>query len=95
MKKIIEIIVEDFECVWCGHSEYFVVDPYSKERKICCDKCGKVNHVDYKVVKSDLPKYTTTGLNEEERLDVDETLVALGLLIGILVILIVAAVILF
>ena len=85
MKKIIEVIVDDFECFWCGHKEYFVADPYSKKRKIFCDKCGRENHVDYKVVKSDLPKYTTTGLNEEERLDVDETIVAIGLLVCVLV----------
>ncbi len=87
MKKIIGIIVEDFECVWCGHKEYFVTDPYSKKRKIFCDKCGRENHVDYKVV--------SPGIWDEERLDAEETLVAIGLLVGILVILIVTAVILF
>ena len=86
MKKIIEIIIEDFECVWCGHKEYFVTDPYSKKRKIFCDKCGRENHVDYKVVKEwEIPKYTTAGLNEEERLDAEETLVAIGLLVCVLV----------
>ena len=85
MKKVIEIIIEDFECVYCGGDEYFVLDPYSKERKICCDRCGRINNVDYTVVKSNLPKYTTTGLNEEERLDVEETFVAIGLLVCVLV----------
>ncbi len=87
MKKIIEVIVDDFECVYCGHGEYTVSDPYSKEREIICDKCGRINHVDYKVV--------SPGIWDEDRLDSDETLVAIGLLIGILVVLIVAAVILF
>ena len=87
MKKIIEVIVDDFECVYCGHGEYTVSDPYSKEREIICDKCGRINHVDYKVVNP--------GIWDEDRLDSDETLVAIGLLIGILVVLIVAAVILF
>ena len=87
MKRIIEVDVEDFECVWCGHKEYFVTDPYSKKRKIFCDRCGRENHVDYKVVNP--------GIWDEDRLGSDETLVAIGLLIGILVILIVAAVILF
>ena len=86
MKKIIEIRVENFECEYCGHEEYFVVDPYSSKRVICCDKCGKVQeNADYTVVGNDSPGYTTTGLNEEERLDVDETLVAMGLLVCVLV----------
>ena len=49
MKKIIEVIIEDFECYICGHKEYFVTDPYSRKRKICCDKCGVENHVEYEV----------------------------------------------
>ena len=77
MKKIIEVIVDDFECVWCGHKEYFVTDPYSKKRKIFCDKCGRENHVDYKVVNP--------GIWDEDRLDTEETLVAVGLLICVLV----------
>ena len=54
MKKIIEVIVDDFECVWCGHGEYFVTDPYKRKRKIYCNKCGRLNHVDYKVVNPGL-----------------------------------------
>ena len=77
MKKIIEVIGDDFECVWCGHKEYFVADPYSKERKICCDRCGRENHVDYKVVNP--------GIWDEDRLDVEETFVAIGLLVCVLV----------
>jgi transposase len=84
-RKIIEVIVDDFECVYCGGDEYTVLDPYSKERKIICDKCGKINHVDYKVAKANLPKYTTSGLNEEERLSDEETLVAIGVLVCVLV----------
>ena len=48
-RKIIEIIVRDFECYVCGHTEYTVLDPYSKERKIICDKCGATNHCAYEV----------------------------------------------
>ena len=48
-RKIIEIIVRDFECYVCGHTEYTVLDPYSRKRKICCDKCGIENHVEYEV----------------------------------------------
>ena len=48
-RKIIEIIVRDFECYMCGHTEYTVLDPYSRKRKICCDKCGAENHVVYEV----------------------------------------------
>ena len=48
-RKIIEVIVRDFECYVCGHKEYFVTDPYSRKRKICCDKCGIENHVEYEV----------------------------------------------
>ena len=48
-RKIIEVIVRDFECYMCGHKEYFVTDPYSRKRKICCDKCGIENHVEYEV----------------------------------------------
>ena len=48
-RKIIEIIVRDFECYMCGHTEYTVLDPYSRKRKICCDKCGIENHVEYEV----------------------------------------------
>ena len=48
-RKIIEIIVRDFECYMCGHKEYFVTDPYSRNRKICCDRCGAENHVEYEV----------------------------------------------
>jgi hypothetical protein len=48
-KKIIQIIVKDFECYMCGHKEYFVTDPYSRKRKIYCDKCCAENHVDYEV----------------------------------------------
>ena len=48
-RKIIEIIVKDFECYVCGHTEYTVLDPYSRKRKICCDKCGVENHVVYEV----------------------------------------------
>ena len=84
-RKIIEIIVKDFECYVCGHTEYFVTDPYSRKRKIYCDKCGAENHVDYKVVKANLPKYTTSGLNEEERLSDEETFVAIGILVCVLV----------
>jgi transcription elongation factor Elf1 len=85
-KKIIEVIIEDFECVWCGHKEYFVTDPYSdKKRKIYCDRCGRINHVDYKMVKSDLPKYTASGLNEEEKFSDEETFVVVGALICVLV----------
>ena len=85
MKRIIEVDVEDFECIWCGHKEYFVADPYSKERKIYCDKCGRESHCDYKIVKSNLPKYKTTGLNEEERLSDEETFVVIGILACVLV----------
>ena len=46
-RRIIEIIVRDFECYVCGHTEYTVLDPYSKERKIICDRCGAENHVEY------------------------------------------------
>ena len=48
-RKIIEIIVRDFECYVCGHKEYFVTDPYSRKRKIFCDRCGAENHVEYEV----------------------------------------------
>jgi transcription elongation factor Elf1 len=48
-RKIIEIIVKNFECYVCGHTEYTVLDPYSRKRKICCDKCGTENHVEYEV----------------------------------------------
>ena len=48
-RKIIEIIIKDFECVWCGHGEYTVLNPYSNKREICCSRCGKINHVDYEV----------------------------------------------
>ena len=48
-RKVIEIIVRDFECYMCGHKEYFVTDPYKRKRKICCDRCGAVNHVEYEV----------------------------------------------
>ena len=48
-KKIIEIIVRNFECYVCGHTEYSVLDPYSRKRKICCDRCGVENHVEYEV----------------------------------------------
>ena len=48
-RKIIEIIVRDFECYVCGHTEYTVLEPYSRKRKICCDKCGIENHVVYEV----------------------------------------------
>ena len=48
-RKIIEIIVRDFECYVCGHKEYFVTDPYSRKRKIFCDRCGVENHVEYEV----------------------------------------------
>ena len=48
-RKIIEVIVRDFECYMCGHKEYFVTDPYSRKRKICCDKCGSENHCEYEV----------------------------------------------
>ena len=48
-RKIIEVIVRDFECYVCGHKEYFVTDPYSRKRKICCNKCGIENHVEYEV----------------------------------------------
>ena len=48
-RKIIEIIVRDFECYMCGHTEYTVLDPYSRKRKICCDRCGTENHCEYEV----------------------------------------------
>ena len=48
-RKIIEIIVRDFECYVCGHTEYTVLDPYSRNRKIYCDRCGVENHVEYEV----------------------------------------------
>ena len=48
-RKVIEIIVRDFECYVCGHTEYTVLDPYSRNRKICCDRCGSINHVEYEV----------------------------------------------
>ena len=48
-KKIIEVIIEDFECVYCSCTEYTVLEPYSRKRKICCDKCGIENHVEYEV----------------------------------------------
>ncbi len=77
-RKVIEILVDDFECVWCGHGEYSVSNPYnSKKRKIYCDRCGRENHVDYKVVNP--------GIWDEDRLDSDETLVAVGLLVCVLV----------
>ena len=86
MKKIIEIRVEDFECQYCGGNEYFVVDPYSDKRLICCDKCGKIQeNADYTVAKANLPKYTTSGLNEEEKLSDEETFVAIGILVCVLV----------
>ena len=84
-KKIIEVIIEDFECVYCSCTEYTVLDPYSKERKIICDKCGRESHCDYRIVKTDLPKYTTTGVNEEEHLDTEETFVVIGILVCVLV----------
>ena len=46
-RKVIEIIVKDFECYVCGHTEYTVLDPSSRKRKIFCDRCGAENHVDY------------------------------------------------
>ena len=49
MKKIIEVKVENFKCEYCGHTEYFVTDPYSRKRKIYCDRCGVENHVEYEV----------------------------------------------
>ena len=48
-RKIIEIIVRDFECEECGYTEYFVIDPYKRKRKICCDLCGAENKVEYEV----------------------------------------------
>ena len=48
-RKRIEIIVRDFECYVCGHTEYTVLDPYSRNRKIYCDHCGAENHVEYEV----------------------------------------------
>ena len=48
-KKIIEIIVRNFECYVCGHTEYTVLDPYSRRRKIICDRCAAENHVEYEV----------------------------------------------
>ena len=48
-RKIVEVIIEDFECVWCGHGEYTVLNPYSRKREICCSRCGKINHVEYEV----------------------------------------------
>ena len=48
-KKIIEVIIEDFECVYCNCTEYTVLDPYSSKREICCSRCGKINHCDYEV----------------------------------------------
>ena len=48
-RKIVEIIIRDFKCEYCGHNEYFVTDPYKRKRKICCDKCGTVNHCEYEV----------------------------------------------
>ena len=48
-RKIIEIIVRDFECYVCGHTEYTVLDPYSRRRKIICDRCAAENHVEYEV----------------------------------------------
>ena len=48
-RKIVEVIVRDFECYVCGHTEYTVLDPYSRKRKICCDRCGAINHVEYEV----------------------------------------------
>ena len=48
-RKIIEIIVRNFECYVCGHTEYTVLDPYSRNRKIYCDKCFAENHVEYDV----------------------------------------------
>ena len=48
-RKVIEIIVRDFECYVCGHTEYTVLDPYSRNRKIYCDKCFAENHVEYEV----------------------------------------------
>ena len=77
-RKVIEILVDDFECVWCGHGEYSVSNPYSnKKRKIYCDRCGRENHVDYKLVNP--------GIWDEDRLGSDETLVAVGLLVCVLV----------
>ena len=52
-RKIIEIIVRDFECYVCGHKEYIVLDPNSRKRKIYCDRCGVEKHVEYEV-KNDL-----------------------------------------
>ena len=49
-RKLVEIIVRNFECQYCGGNEYFVVDPYSDKRLICCDKCGKIQeNVEYEV----------------------------------------------
>ena len=86
MKKIIEVKVENFKCEYCGHEEYSVFNPYSSKRQIYCNKCGKIQeNVDYKVVKANLPKYTTTGLNEEEKFSDEETFVAIGILVCVLV----------
>ena len=49
MKKIIEVKVENFKCEYCGHTEYFVVDPYSINRKIHCDHCGMECGCEYEV----------------------------------------------
>ena len=48
-RKIVEIIIKGFECEYCGHEEYSVFNPYSRKRKICCDKCGVENHCEYEV----------------------------------------------
>ena len=50
MKKIIEVKVENFKCVYCGHEEYSVFNPYSSKRQIYCNKCGKIQeNVEYEV----------------------------------------------
>ena len=53
-RKIIEIIVKDFECYVCVHTEYTVLDTYSRKRKIICDRCGAENHCEYEVKNEQL-----------------------------------------
>ena len=53
-RKIVEIIIKDFECEYCGHEEYSVFNPYSSKRQIYCNKCGKIQENVVYEVKNEL-----------------------------------------
>ena len=65
MGKIIKIIVKDFKCEHCGSEEYFVIDPYSTKRKICCDRCGMVQDVEDEVENARLWERTKKFISKK------------------------------